>query len=115
MKFPNSDLHSMEIEEADTRKILTNAAKERDRHKFNEFLIIDSDCHHYETESLNEIVEFIEDPVVKHNARMETSVGSGRTASFLPPRVGEQNLAGRITRYALRPRERTPDGEGVRP
>jgi uncharacterized protein len=115
MKFPNSDIHTMDIQEADTEQILANAAKQRDRNKFKEFLIIDSDCHHYETDSLAEIAEFIEDPVVKQNAKLETSVGSGRITSLLPPRVGEQNLSGRITRYSLRSHEKTDVGNGRRP
>ena len=115
MKFPVSDIHTMDVEEADTTKILANAAKQRDENKFDKFLIIDSDCHHYETDSLREIVEFIEDPVIKQKAKLETSVGSGRITSLLPPRVGEQNLSGRITRYSLRGSEKTDAGNGLRP
>ena len=59
MRFPTSDYHTMEIEDADTSKILAKAAKQRDAKRFNEFLIIDADCHHYETESLREILEYI--------------------------------------------------------
>src|ERR1700722_5034911 len=98
MKFPNSDYHTMEGEDADTTTILANAAKQNKDRGFSEFLIIDSDCHHYETESLREIIEFIEDPVLKQRAKLETLTGSGVVNSFLPSRVGEQNLAGRITR-----------------
>ena len=115
MKFPVSDFHTMDIEEADTTQILAHAAKQRDEKKFNEFLIIDADCHHYETDSLREIIEFIEDPVLKQHARLETSIGSGVVTSLLPGRVGEQNLAGRITRYSLRKAEKTEVGNGRRP
>src|SRR6266404_6642209 len=102
MKFPNSDYHLMDVEEADTTKILAHASKQRDQYGFKNILIVDSDCHHYETESMRDIVEFIEDPVLKQNAKMQTSVGTGVQNSLLPGRVGEQNLAGRITRYSLR-------------
>ena len=88
MKFPVSDFHTMDIEEADTTQILAHAAKQRDEKKFNEFLIIDADCHHYETDSLREIIEFIEDPVLKQKAKLETSIGSGVVTSLLPGRVG---------------------------
>src|SRR3972149_5335204 len=96
------DFNTMDIEEADTTQILAHDAKQRDEKKFNEFLIIDADCHHYETDSLREIIEFIEDPVLKQKAKLETSIGTGVVTSLLPGRVGEQNLAGRITRYSLR-------------
>src|SRR5512141_1657745 len=115
MKFPVSDMHMMDLEETDTTKILANAAKQRDERKFNDFLIIDADCHHYETESLKEIIEFIEDPVLKQKAKLETGPGSGVVTSLLPPRVGEQNLSGRITRYSLRKTEKTEAGNGRRP
>jgi predicted TIM-barrel fold metal-dependent hydrolase len=115
MKFPNSDYHLMDVEEADTTKVLAHAAKQRDQYGFKDILIVDSDCHHYETESMRDIVEFIEDPVLKQNAKMQTSVGTGVQNSLLPGRVGEQNLAGRITRYSLRKYEKTPDGVGRRP
>ncbi len=115
MKFPITDMHMMDIEEADTTKILANAGKQRDEKKLNDFLIIDADCHHYETDSLREIVEFIEDPVVKQQAKLETSIGSGVVTSLLPGRVGEQNLRGRVTRYSLRKAEKTDVGNGRRP
>ncbi|MBI2816109.1 MAG: amidohydrolase [Acidobacteria bacterium] len=115
MNFPVSDMHTMDIEESDTTKILANAAKQRDERKFNDFLIIDADCHHYETESLKEIIDFIEDPVLKQKAKLETGTGSGVVTSLLPPRVGEQNLSGRITRYSLRKAEKTEPGSGRRP
>jgi predicted TIM-barrel fold metal-dependent hydrolase len=115
MKFPNSDYHLMDVEEADTTKVLAHAAKQRDQYGFKDILIVDSDCHHYETESMRDIVEFIEDPVLKQNAKMQTSVGTGVQNSLLPGRVGEQNLAGRITRYSLRKFEKTPEGVGRRP
>ena len=115
MKFPISDLHTMDIEEADTTKILAHAARQRDENGYGDFLIVDSDCHHYETDSMREIVDFIEDPVLKQQAKLETSIGAGVVTSMLPPRVGEQNIAGRVTRYSLRKAEKTDVGNGRRP
>jgi uncharacterized protein len=115
MRFPTSDFHTMDIEDADTSKILAKAAKQRDKKGFNDFLIIDADCHHYETESLREIVEFIKDPVLKQTAKSEISVGSGVTTTLLPAAIGQQGMAGRITRYSLRRAEKTAEGNGRRP
>ena len=114
MKFPNSDYHIMDVEDADTPKILAHAAKQRDAKGLNDFLIVDADCHHYETESLKEIIEFIEDPVLKQRSKLETSTGTGVVTSLLPGRVGAQNLSGRITRYSLRKAEKTDLGNGLR-
>ncbi len=110
MKFPTSDYHTMTVEDADTTKTLAKAAKQRDERKFNEILIIDTDCHHYENESLAEIAEFIEDPVLKQTAKAETSGVTDRPTSLIPGNIGNQVLSGRITRTGLRKVERTEAG-----
>ena len=63
MELPtgNERYFRMSVEEFDTEKLLTNAARQRDQRGFNDVLIIDVDAHHYETESMVEIVEFIAD------------------------------------------------------
>ena len=110
-ELPTSDIHKMAVEELDTSKLLTNAAKQRDERNYKDLLIIDVDCHHYENESLPEIIEYIEDPVLKHSAQMATAGGTGVQTSFLPGMVGYQDIAGRITRYPLRKTEKIPTGE----
>ena len=71
MELPtgNERYFRMSVEEFDTEKLMQNAARQRDQRKFNDMLIIDVDAHHYETESMKEIVEFIEDPVLRQLAR----------------------------------------------
>ena len=71
MELPtgNERYFRMSVEEFDTEKLMQNAARQRDQRKFNDMLIIDVDAHHYETESMTEIVEFIEDPVLRQLAR----------------------------------------------
>ena len=64
-------------------------------------LIIDMDCHHYENESLREIIDYIEDPVMKQGALMATAGGTGVQTSFLPGMVGYQDIAGRIHALSL--------------
>ena len=114
MRFPTSDTHTMMMEEIDTTQALAKAARQRDEKRLGDFLIVDVDLHHYENESLREIVEYIEDPVLKQTAQSETMVGSGTTTTLLPAPVGQQNLAGRITRYSLRRAEKTGEGQGRR-
>ena len=71
MELPtgNERYFRMSVEEFDTEKLMQNAARQRDQRKFNDMLSIDVDAPHYETESMKEIVEFIEDPVLRQLAR----------------------------------------------
>ena len=56
MEIPTDHLHKMAVEEFDTSKLLINAARQRDQRKFEDILIIDCDCHHYENESIKDII-----------------------------------------------------------
>jgi predicted TIM-barrel fold metal-dependent hydrolase len=90
-------------EKFDTRRLLANAETQaQDRH-YEDFMIIDVDSHHYETGSFKEILDFIEDPVMRDNFRFS----KGAT---LHPRAtgGYQEMAGRITRYQHRATEPAP-------
>ncbi|MBM3485039.1 MAG: amidohydrolase [Alphaproteobacteria bacterium] len=112
MELPTSDIHKMTVEEFDTAKLLINAARQRDERKYHQFPIIDIDCHHYENESMAEIVQFIEDPVIRHTGLVYSGKGTGAQTPLLPGVVGYQDMAGRVTRYPLRKTERTPaDGK----
>src|ERR1051325_1173130 len=92
--FPTSDYHTMTVEDTDTSKTLAKAARQRDDRKLNEMLIIDSDCHHFETEALAEIIEFLEDPVMKQTAKAEISGRTERTTTLIPGNIGNQVLSG---------------------
>ena len=88
----------------DTRTLLRNAAEQAIERRYEDFFIADVDSHHYETEAFKEIAEFIEDPVLRHEAKFQgTSRGgiSSETGSY-------QELAGRITRYPERKNEKVP-------
>ena len=110
MELPtgNERYFRMSVEEFDTEKLMQNAARQRDQRKFNDMLIIDVDAHHYETESMKEIVEFIEDPVLRQLARSAQQIAH-RGSMFSLGRVGYQDIGGRVTRYPLRGLEETPD------
>lgn len=109
MEFHTSDIHRTSVEEFDTSKLLRHAAQQRIDRNLDDMLIIDIDAHHYENESLAEIVEFIEDPVVKQVARTYTQGGgTGAQNSVLPGVVGFQDMGGRVMRYPLRKLEETP-------
>lgn len=90
----------------DTRKLLQHAADQAKDRRFQDFLIVDVDCHHYESESFAEIVEYIDDPIIRHMAAASVKKGSNRPG-IMPVQVGNQDMSGRVTRYVLRKHERT--------
>lgn len=106
MDIPTSDIHKMTVEEFDTTKLLINAARQRDKRKYNDFPIVDIDCHHYENESMKDIIEFIDDPVIRHAGRVYSGGGTGAQTPLVPGVVGYQDIAGRVMRYPLRKLEK---------
>jgi uncharacterized protein len=85
----------------DTRTLLANAARQAEQRRYHDFTIIDVDAHHYETDSYQEIIEFIEDPVIRQLAAY--TEGRSLEGQIGPP--GMQEMSGRITRYPGRTQE----------
>src|SRR5690606_12084707 len=54
----------------DTRDILAHARQGARKRGFQDWLICDVDAHHVETVSWHELVEYIEDPVIRHQAML---------------------------------------------
>jgi uncharacterized protein len=94
------------LEEFDTPTLLAHAAEQAAKRKYEDFCIVDVDSHHYETESFQQILEYIEDPVMRHQAKMQGAREGGITS----PRGSYQEMAGRVTRYKGRHKEKTPGG-----
>lgn len=96
----------------DTREALRNAKQQADERNLDKMLIVDVDAHHYETESWSEIVDYLEDPVMQHLSR-SSGLGrlNGSQSPLLPPQIGNQDIAGRITRYPYRGLETAGPGE----
>ena len=90
-------------EQFDTRRLLSHAQQQAEDRKYEDFMIIDVDSHHYETGSYKEIFDYIDDPVMRDNFKFS----KGQT---LHPRStgGYQEMAGRITRYQHRATEQAP-------
>lgn len=88
----------------DTSRHLANATQQaRERH-YEDFLIVDADAHHYESESWADIVKYIEDPVLRYRAEHGGRAGGGRgqhNALLLGPALDQSN-SGRIVRYPRR-------------
>ena len=53
----------------DTRDILAHAKRQADANQYEDYLIVDVDSHHTETNSWHEIIEYIEDPVIRAQAQ----------------------------------------------
>jgi hypothetical protein len=94
-------------EEFDTSEHLANATRQAIDRGYEDMLIVDVDAHHYESDAWNEIISYIEDPVIRHEG------GGGAAASLiggLPlmgAYLGNQDVAGRVLRYPMRRKEQT--------
>jgi hypothetical protein len=109
MELPLSDFRKMEVQEFDTTKLLDHAAEQARVRKYSDFLIVDVDSHHYEGESMGEILEYMDDPVIQQLAQM-TRVGNSKSVGVFGSGVGYQDMGGRVTRYPLRTFEKVDGG-----
>jgi uncharacterized protein len=94
------------VEEFDTTTLLAHASQQAVQRRYEDFLIVDVDGHHYETASFAQIAEYIEDPVMRDQAKYQGYGGSGITSGT----GAYQELGGRVTRYPGRRKEKTPPG-----
>ena len=96
------------VEELNTTKLLAHARQQAVQRKYDEMLIVDCDAHHYENESYDEILTFMENDVLR-----QLTIGGrgfGRRA-IVPSQAGfTQDMGGRVTRYPMRPSEKTDCG-----
>jgi predicted TIM-barrel fold metal-dependent hydrolase len=106
MDLPLSDFRRMAVEEFDTSKLLAHAARQANERGYKNFPIVDVDSHHYESESLNEILAYMDDPVIQQLAMSASQTGMRHTG-VLKSDVGYQDMGGRVMRYALRKIEKT--------
>src|SRR5580698_921371 len=98
------NFRDLSVEEFDTRTLLAHADQQAIQRRYEDFLIVDVDAHHYETDSYAQICEYIEDPVMRDQAKYQ---GYGRTGITSGP-GSHQNLPGRLTRYPGVHKEKTP-------
>ena len=62
MELQPNDFRRMSVEEFDTAKLLAHAAKQATDRGYEKFPIVDVDSHHYENESMPEILDYLDDP-----------------------------------------------------
>ena len=112
MELPSSsDIHRLTVQEFDTSKLLAHAAKQARQRKYNEFMIVDIDSHHYESDHLSEIYEYIDKPVIKQLGKaFHETMG----LPMFPQRTNDQDMGGRITRAPARRLEKSEFKDGAR-
>src|SRR5215467_3731323 len=112
MELPSSDeIHRLTVQEFDTTKLLAHAQRQSRQRKYSEFMIVDIDSHHYESDHLSEIYEYIEAPVIR---QLATSFHKTMGLPMFPQRGSDQEMGGRITRSPLRRSEKSPFKDGGR-
>lgn len=86
----------------DTRDILAHASAGAKRRGFEDWLICDVDAHHVEVVSWSELVEYIEDPVIRHQAQLFQQEKLGGAPYGLNGDMGlkYQDVGGRIPHQA---------------
>ncbi len=65
--FPDGP-RQLSDKEFSTEQYLENAARQAHKRNYKDFLIVDVDSHHYESEVYNEVFEYIESPVIRRAA-----------------------------------------------
>ena len=109
MDLPLSDFRRMAVEEFDTTKLLAHASAQAKERDYARFPIIDVDAHHYESEAIGEILQYMDDPVLQQLG-MSSRQANAKSVGMLPAGVGYQDMGGRVTRYSLRGMEKTEPG-----
>jgi predicted TIM-barrel fold metal-dependent hydrolase len=97
--------------EFDTRTYLRNAARQAQERNYAAFTIVDVDAHNYETESWSEIVDYLDDAVLRHYAQSLSVARLAPHSALLPVQFGNQDVSGRIRHYSLRGGERAAAGQ----
>ena len=82
---------------SDTRDMLARAARQKEEYGLDDYLVIDVDAHHFESQSWAEVIDYIPDPVIKDIAgnfkiRGQVTPGMIQTSGWPP----HQNVGGRI-------------------
>jgi uncharacterized protein len=100
------NFRDLSVEEFDTTTLLQHATEQAIQRRYEDFFIADIDGHHYETFSYAQMCEYIEDPVMRDQAKYQGFGGNGITTA----NGAYQELGGRVTRYPGRRKEKTPPG-----
>ncbi|MCP3473313.1 amidohydrolase [Bradyrhizobium sp. CCGUVB1N3] len=89
----------------ETRRHLANARKQAEDRGLDDVLIIDVDCHHYETDNIVEVIQYVENEPLRQV--MLNTLKTKSVSALLYDQPGYQDLGGRVTRYFGRKTEKT--------
>jgi len=87
----------------DSRDILANAHRDIARYGLDDYFIVDVDSHHVELDSWAEILDHIEDPVLRRSGKVMAEIwpnAKNLALSNHPPGLTFQDVAGRIPHQA---------------
>lgn len=105
MEFPSSGPRPLTVEEFDTTRHLSHAARQARERGFDKITIVDADTHHDETGSFRQMVDYIDSTVERQKARASTNEGR---RPMIPYNISYADVGGRIQRFAARKLEQTP-------
>ena len=88
----------------DTRDILAHARQQAEEWKLHDYVVVDIDSHHAEISSWKELVQYIEDPVIRHYAEKYHQERVGAPPYGLSGDLGlrYQDVGGRIAHQSDR-------------
>src|SRR3954471_17117854 len=92
IQTPVNEVRNLRFDEFSSLESLAKATEQARKRNYQDFLIVDVDSHHYESESYGEIFKYIESPVLRRQA-IESSARGGRS-SMLGGSVGYQDIGG---------------------
>src|ERR1700749_2670429 len=116
IQTPVNEVRDLRFDQFSSLESLAKATEQARKRNYQDFLIVDVDSHHYESESYGQIFKYIESPVLRRQA-IESSARGGRSSMLGGPvgcqeiggTVGYQDIGGRITRHWLRKHEKVED------
>src|SRR5260370_37375300 len=102
MDMARNEVRKLAADDYSTVQHLAHASQQARERNYQDFLIVDVDAHHYESESYKDVFEYIESPVIRRQA-VESAKRGGR-ASMLGGQIGYQDIGGRATGRPPAPR-----------
>ena len=72
------------VDELNTTRLLAHARKQAQQRKLDDILIVDVDAHHYENESLDEFLPFMENDVLRQLTVAGRAKGRGSVIPTIP-------------------------------
>ena len=101
MDMARNEVRKLAADDYTTTQHLEHASQQARERNYQDFLIVDVDSHHYESESYKEVFQYIESPVIR---RAGARILQARPARLdaRRHRSATRTFRGRITRHDAR-------------